>query len=129
MCSMGKLFAAAVGNNKLETPSLGGIYAGDPNRLSASLIFGQAALPDHLRTNRPAKGKLNGTVAPPRGMQQLTDGLHEWLERSGVEFVFNQDVMAENNTNEPTVICLAANAAAEYLSDISPDISQCSRDI
>ena len=125
----GQRVAGPAATDYLVTPALGGIYAGDPNRLSASLIFGKAALPDHLRTNRPAKGKLNGTVAPPRGMQQLTDGLHEWLERSGAEFVFNQDVMAENNTNEPTVICLAANAAAEYLSDISPEISQCLRGI
>src|SRR5213594_3616565 len=84
----GQRVAGPAATDYLVTPALGGIYAGDPNRLSASLIFGKAALPDHLRTNRPAKGKLNGTVAPPRGMQQLTDGLREWLERSGAEFVF-----------------------------------------
>src|SRR4051812_16549277 len=32
----------------LLMPALGGIYAGDPDQLSASLIFGKAKLPDHL---------------------------------------------------------------------------------
>src|SRR2546421_6847409 len=68
----------------LLIPALGGIYAGDPDRLSASLIFAKAKLPDHLRTNKPEKGKLHGTVAPPQGMQQLTDGLRNWLEKAGV---------------------------------------------
>src|SRR3989442_15357230 len=92
--------------NYLLVPVLGGIYAGDPERLSASLIFGRAALPDHLRTNRPARAKVRGTVAPPQGMQQLIDGLVDHLKRAGVEFVFNHRAQAE--ANEPTVVCLSA---------------------
>src|SRR5258706_10821812 len=91
-------------------PALGGIYAGDPARLSASLIFGQATLPDHLQTTRPARPRLHGTVAPPRGMQQLIDRLFDHLERAGVEFVFNHETMIE--AGEPAVICTSAQAAA-----------------
>src|SRR5882762_4372480 len=64
-------------------PALSGIYAGDPERLSASLVFGQAILPAALQTTRPLKPKLHGTVAPPGGMQQLLDGLREYLEHAG----------------------------------------------
>src|SRR5439155_11051662 len=73
----------------LLVPALGGIYAGDPNRLSASLIFGKANLPDHLQTNRPEKGKLRGTVAPRNWMQQLIDGLCDYLCSAVVEILFN----------------------------------------
>ncbi len=105
----------------LLTPALGGIYAGDPERLSASLIFGRASLPDHLATNRPQKAKVRGTVAPPNGMQQLIEGLQNYLEKAGVEFDFNQDAKA--NGGERTVVCLSARAAAEYLSQGAPAVS------
>lgn len=106
----------------LLIPALGGIYAGDPDRLSASLIFGKAKLPDHLRTNKPEKGQLHGTVAPPQGMQQLTDGLRAWLEQAGAEFVFNNDA-ADRGVHDPMAICLSASAAADYLADAAPEIS------
>ena len=118
----GQRVAGTEATDYLLTPALGGIYAGDPGRLSASLIFGKATLPDHLRTNRPAKGKKHGTIAPPRGMQQLMDSLRNWLEQAGVEFVFNYDDRAHENG--PVVVCLAANAAADYLTDIAPEVSQ-----
>jgi oxygen-dependent protoporphyrinogen oxidase len=103
----------------LLVPALGGIYAGDPERLSASLIFGKATLLDHLSTNRPVKAALRGTVAPPNGMQQLIDGLVEYLKGSGVEFLFNE----ERQQPHQTVVCLSASAAAKYLEDIAPEVS------
>lgn len=106
----------------LLTPALGGIYAGDPDRLSASLIFGRAALPGHLEANRPPKAKVRGTVAPPQGMQQLIDGFEGFLGKAGVEFHFNQE--AQSSANGPTLVCLSARGAAEYLSDVAPDLSQ-----
>ena len=111
----------------LLAPALGGIYAGDPKQLSASLIFGRAVLPNHLRTNRPARANIRGTVAPPRGMQQLIDGLCDYLKRAGVDFVFNQRARAE--ANGPTVVCLSARAAAEYLTEIAPEVVQALRGV
>lgn len=113
--------------NYLLVPVLGGIYAGDPERLSASLIFGRAALPDHLRTNRPAKAKMRGTVAPPLGMQQLIDGLCDYLKHAGVEFDFDHSAHAD--ANERTAVCLSARSAAEFLADIAPDVSASLRNI
>ncbi len=111
----------------LLIPALGGIYAGDPNRLSASLIFGKANLPDHLHTNRPAKGKLHGTVAPPNGMQQLIDGLRDYLKRTGVEFLFNYDEKA--SADDPAVLCLSASGAAQYLAENAATLSNALRKI
>ncbi len=102
-------------------PAMSGIYAGDPERLSASLIFGQAALPDHLQTTRPMRPKLHGTVAPPNGMQQLTDGLRKYLEQAGGEFVFNQEVQI--SPGEAAIVCTSARGAAECLQDAAPQLS------
>lgn len=106
----------------LLSPALGGIYAGDPDQLSASLIFGKAKLPDHLNTTKPVKGKLHGTVAPPNGMQQLIDGLVDWLRKNGAEFVLNSDY--ETPVDQPTVVCLSASTAAKCLDRIAPEVSQ-----
>jgi oxygen-dependent protoporphyrinogen oxidase len=102
-------------------PALGGIYAGDPKRLSASLIFNKAGLPDELRATAPSRPKLKGTVAPPEGMQQLVDTLAEYLRHVGVEFSLNQPARA--TSGEATVLCTSASAAAAYLGDIAPDLS------
>jgi oxygen-dependent protoporphyrinogen oxidase len=108
-------------------PAMSGIYAGDPERLSASLIFGQAALPVHLQTTRPMRSKLRGTVAPPKGMQQLTDGLCEYLEHAGVEFIFNHDVQI--SPGEPAIVCTSARGAADCLADAAPSLSESLRQI
>jgi oxygen-dependent protoporphyrinogen oxidase len=102
-------------------PALAGIYAGDINRLSASLIFGQACLPDHLRTSRPKKARLRGIVAPPHGMQQLIDGLVNYLKDKGVEFIFEKD--ARSDLNQPTIVCLSASSASLYLKNSAPEIA------
>jgi oxygen-dependent protoporphyrinogen oxidase len=111
----------------LLTPALSGIYAGDPAQLSASLIFGRASLPNHLETNRPEKRKLRGTVAPANGMQQLIDGLREHLERAGVEFHFNH--VAKVNSDDPTIVCLSAWAAADLLCEAAPELSKALRGV
>lgn len=105
----------------LLTPALGGIYAGDPQRMSASLIFGRAVLPAHLGTRRPERARVHGTVAPPNGMQQLIDGLYDFLNDAGVEFLFNHPAPKEDCL---TVVCLSASSASDYLGGFAPEISQ-----
>ena len=107
--------------NYLLSPALGGIYAGDPDQLSASLIFGKANLPDHLNTTKPAKGQLHGTVAPPNGMQQLMDGLVDCLKRNDVELLLNHDDQPE--ADQQTIVCLSASSAAKYLKGVAPELS------
>jgi len=113
-----------VGNGATDyllVPALGGIYAGDPERLSASLIFGSAQLPAHLQTYRPAKAKVRGTVAPAKGMQQLTDGLRDYLGSKHIEIKLETESCPD--ASDPTVVCLSASAAADYLADIAPDVA------
>ena len=123
----GRRVVGAGATNYFLAPALGGIYAGDPNRLSASLIFGQASLPAHLQTTRPARPKLHGTVAPPKGMQQLVDALCDYLDRAGVESMLNLE--AKIDTGEPAIICTSAQAAAECLAETAPELSECLRQI
>ena len=111
----------------LLTPALGGIYAGDSNRLSASLIFGRAELAAHLQTYRPTKAKMGGTVAPQKGMQQLIDGLQSYLENAGVEFIFNHQPKLQ--PTGPTIVCLSAREASEYLAGAVPELSDALRQI
>jgi oxygen-dependent protoporphyrinogen oxidase len=127
MADWGRRVLGRGANDYLLTPALGGIYAGDPERLSASLIFGRAALPDHLATNRPQKARVRGTVAPANGMQELIDGLQKYLEEAGVDFQFNQDSAAQ--VSEHAVVCLSARAAAAYLAQDAPAMSAALREI
>ena len=127
IANWGRRVVGAGATDYFLAPALGGIYAGDPDRLSASLIFGQAVLPDHLQTTRPARPKLHGTVAPPNGMQQLVDGLCDYLDRAGVESVLNHDAKIE--AGEPAIVCTSARAAAECLADVAPQLSESLRQI
>jgi len=127
IANWGRRVIGAGATDYFLAPALGGIYAGDPDKLSASLIFGQATLPAHLQTTRPARPKLRGVVAPPKGMQQLVDGLCDYLDRVGVEFVFNHE--AQLTPGEPTIVCASARAAAEVLRDAAPQLSESLRQI
>jgi oxygen-dependent protoporphyrinogen oxidase len=123
----GRRIVGAAATNYFLAPALGGIYAGDPERLSASLIFGQVALPAHLQTTRPERPKLHGTVAPARGMQQLIDRLCDYLGRAGVECVLDHE--AKIAPGEQVIVCTSANAAADCLAEISPQLSESLRQI
>ena len=123
----GRRAIGAGATDYLLAPAMGGIYAGDPDSLSASLVFGQAALPAHLQTTRPMRPKLHGTVAPPNGMQQLVDGLCEYLQHTGVEFVFNHN--SKLAAGEPAIVCTSARGAAECLAEVAPQLSYSLRQI
>jgi len=123
----GQRVIGAGATNYFLSPALGGIYAGDPKRLSASLIFRCASLPHDLTAVKPVRAKQHGTVAPREGMQQLIDALKNYLEQAGVEFSLGQRARAE--PGEPAVICTDARAASEYLSGIAPEVSHHLRSI
>jgi oxygen-dependent protoporphyrinogen oxidase len=122
VASWGKRVAGEGATRYFLEPALGGIYAGDARKLSASLIFHKAKLPRELETPAPSRPRLTGTVAPPGGMKQLIDSLSDFLRQAGVEFSLNQK--AQVTAGEATVICTSAAAAADYLSDVAPELSQ-----
>jgi protoporphyrinogen/coproporphyrinogen III oxidase len=95
-------------------PTLQGRYAGDPARLSASLLFG--------RQERPARPAPKGVVAPIGGMQQLIDALAQRLRTREVSVRLNAAARLDGST--PAVICTSARDAAEILRDVAPSASQ-----
>ncbi|HEX4922738.1 MAG TPA: FAD-dependent oxidoreductase, partial [Bdellovibrionales bacterium] len=84
-------------------PALQGIYAGDPARMSASLIL------NRFFTKRPRgkKLKFRGSVSAPEGMGQLLSRLQEYLAEQGVEFHFSSERRARD-ADRPTVFCGSA---------------------
>ncbi len=97
----------------LVGPFLQGRYAGDPVRLSASLLFG----PKEPPVPGPA-----GIVSPVQGMQQLIDAFACRLRKKGV--AIRLDTSATVNGSAPVVICTAACDAAAILRDVAPGVSQ-----
>lgn len=98
----------------LVGPTLQGMYAGDPARLSATLVFGARE-----RSARPAR---TGAMAPACGMQQLIDALERRLRAGEVSIRLNARARLDGST--PAVICTAARDAAEILRDVAPAASR-----
>lgn len=94
----------------LVGPALQGMYAGDPARLSASLVFGTAGR------------RVKGVVAPRHGMQQLIDALERRLRQRGVRISLN--AAATLNGSTPAVICTSARDAAGCLRHAAPLASE-----
>jgi protoporphyrinogen/coproporphyrinogen III oxidase len=91
--------------------ALQGIYAGDPLRLSASLILG--------KKERPRRGARKGLVAPTVGMSQLNDALERKLTALDVEI--RTGVAVDGAPEPPFIVCTAAHHAAEILRERAPE--------
>ena len=94
--------------------ALQGIYAGDPKRLSAGLIFGKRA--------GPKKGNRKGLVAPPLGMSQLIDALEDKLVELGVDI--RKGICATPDLDGTVVVCTSAKDAAGLIRSRAPEASQ-----
>jgi oxygen-dependent protoporphyrinogen oxidase len=95
-------------------PTLQGVYAGDPARLSASLLFNAPQ-----QTTGPAR---KGAVAPAGGMQQLIDALTDRLRARDVKIRLNTPARLDGSA--PAVVCTSARDAAEVLRDLAPATSR-----
>ena len=87
--------------NFIVGAALQGIYAGDPNDLSANLIFG--------KRQKPEKGEMKGLVAPTKGMSQLVDALEQKLRSLGVEIETGVEI--DGDLDGPVVISTSARDA------------------
>ena len=94
----------------LIAPALQGIYASPPCELSASALFGK---------KRATRGKL---AAPPRGMGEIIDRLHDALRARGVTFEFDK-LIEQLDDSIPTAICTNAPAAARLLAPHAPALA------
>ena len=97
----------------LVGPPLQSMYAGDPARLSASLLLGAR--------ERAVRTAPRGVVAPALGMQQLIDALEGRLRARGVQISLKT---AASVGSTPAVICTSARDAADCLRDAAPDASR-----
>lgn len=104
---------------RLLTPALQGIYAGDVSRLSASLILSRL-----FAKVRPARGIYRGSVSPALGMGQLTERLREVLRQRGVPFHFQVQPKLAVPLAQPTVLCTSAWAAARLTEESHPEATE-----
>lgn len=95
--------------------ALQGIYAGDPKRLSASLIFGKGR-------RRPERGKLKTLVAPRGGMAQLINALADRLRELGAEI--HTGVAAAEDVTGRVVICTSVRDAAGLIAKRAPHAAE-----
>ena len=91
--------------------ALQGIYAGDPKRLSAPLIFGK-------KKRKPSKGRLKTLVAPPGGMGQLVDALGNRLIELGADV--RTAVTATDDVDGTVIVCTSARDAAGLIRRRAP---------
>lgn len=96
----------------LLSPALSGIYAGDPERLSASLIMGRFF--GAAEVSR--KGKYRGSLAAREGMGGFILALEKACRERGVEFHYG-----EEPPEKPDCICTNAADASRILArDLDP---------
>ena len=72
-------------------PAMRGVFAVDSDQLDAELVL-------KAFTGRPKRGKLKGSVAPKKGMQEWIDKMKFYLESHGCEFIMNHR-MGESERN------------------------------
>ncbi|MBX3022662.1 MAG: FAD-dependent oxidoreductase [Bdellovibrionales bacterium] len=107
-------FAGPDFEQRLLSPALQGIYAGDPENMSALLILGK------IFADRPAKGRWKGSVAPEGGMGALVKALEAWLEERGVKIHYGSQFAFSEPLSEPVVLATSAWSAATLLKATHP---------
>lgn len=98
----------------LLLPALSGVYAGDPAKLSASLVFGR-----FFSGARIPRGKLKGSVAPRGGMGEWTQKCETWLKEHGVSF--RTDFQLDCET---TIVAIPPPKAASFLATKAPRLAR-----
>ncbi len=113
----GNRVLGAMPTKYLLEPALQGIYAGDPQRLSASLILSRFF-------NKKA-GKKSGkfVIAPKEGMGALTHSLKNYLEKNGVKFRFQENCTEVVKNDHLQILCVPAYVARQMLSGHGSGIS------
>lgn len=108
---------------KILSTAVLGIYATDPDQLSASLILGRFFSSSGAKRDRPPR--RTGTVAPRGGMTEWFSAMRLHLERKGVRFNRSEAApLASLRDDDLTVIATSAPAAAELLSRIAPELAR-----
>jgi len=110
-----RVFGEAVTYRMLE-PALRGIYAGQIQEISASLIFSK-----YFDPKRP---RMRSTVAPEKGMSAFIRGLEAWLRIRGVDIQYGRAVESRQLQHGLWVIATPAYAASELLNVVAPEAAE-----
>ena len=103
---------------RLLTPALQGVFAGDPKLLSANLTL------KALFAGRAPSGRFRGSVAPAEGMGQLMQALAKRLQDEGVEIEYKSDFLLSEHLESPVVMCTSAWTAAEIMQETHPRLAE-----
>lgn len=105
--------------------ALQGIYSGNPERLSASVILGRFFL-ERVREPRP---RQRGIVAPAGGMGELIAALHDALRKRGVAIRTGEAFALDERPRHPHVIATGAAAAPPLLDQAAPELAAALRSL
>lgn len=109
----------------LLAPALTGVYAGDPEKMSAELILGGMFSSQKSSPPSASQPRLKGTVAPEKGMGQMVEALRGWLEAKGVPVYTNQPQSLHiNNPDQIQVIATSLHSAGRLLKDAGVDYGE-----
>lgn len=103
-------------NLYILAPAMQGIYAGDHNKLSASLILGK------LFSKNKVKSK--GLYSGQNGLQELIDSLFNACKAKYVQFHLNSEYHLESTPEYPTIIATAANHAGSIVEKIDTKLAK-----
>lgn len=128
--SVGELVRPQLGDDvfeRLVDPLLGGINAGDGDRLSVRAAAPQLAAAaerdrDLVMGLRASPPSGDGPVfyAPARGMGALVDALVDWLRSHGVELRLGSRMLVDEPGADGVILGLPAHAAGEALARVAP---------
>jgi len=100
-----------------------GIYAGNPQRMSASLML--TGLFKKSQRNSSQK-KFKGSVSPGNGMGEFCEKLFDYLQKEGVRFHFNQNInqnILSAKLTEALIVALPAYEAAKIFELNEPQLA------
>ena len=98
--------------NYLVAPALQGIYADDPQHMSASLVMNR-----FFQNSTKKRRSLGPIVAPQGGMGELIEGLVHALEKQSTSLHLNSSYTLPPNLPCPHVICTGIKGASLLLKD------------
>lgn len=101
---------------RLLSPALQGVFAGDPKRLSATLTLAS------LLGGRAPKGKLRGSIAPRGGMVELIEALTKKIQAEGGKIQYGKEFDV-NAIEGPKVLATNAWNAAKIAAPKYPELA------
>jgi oxygen-dependent protoporphyrinogen oxidase len=106
----GEAHLGAMAFERLLAVAIQGIYAGDPDQLSATFLLRRF----FDRRRKLPRGRLRGTVSPKQGMGQWIEKLEQYLVGQGVTIEYGAAPI-DLPTREPVIVATSMASAAQIL--------------